>query len=423
MENTPANFFLLPEYTRQLGMESHSEALSVEPAAVGLHLDADGHPYNSPDKTLWVNAAGQLVVGEQGTPFTAQFLLDDLAGITPADDYYSEPRYGEVEVITGEGQNRFFLKNPYALLRPAPRTHYTDTQAVISAKNDLASQLQAQHDNAKLVGQIDSLSPYVLPQDPRLNSPVISFPLEGRPSLLASQKLTEIPANPSFAEIARIAEDTLGALRQMHRYKIAHGDIKPANVMLDAEGLARIIDFGTIKYLRKLEEGEVISNEFVLAANSASKRVLVGITFGTDSYAHPLIAYDIAYKQGQPRELLKSFQRMDVYSWGLMLWEMLARQVNRSRGEFDQIDVDKPFLLVNNGNYRQYSNYQLVHLAVNNPKIYSRGELKLKQLPGLISTNAWLEKVLNKNLDCVPVAAEAHELMARLSEDISYLSK
>jgi eukaryotic-like serine/threonine-protein kinase len=83
-----------------------------------------------------------------------------------------------------------------------------------------------------------------------------------------------------------------------HARKMIHRDIKPQNVLIDAEGRAKLTDFG-------------ISRQLEQDGMTATGRVL-----GTTDYVAPEQA------MGHPVD-----QRSDVYSLGVVLYEMLVGQV------------------------------------------------------------------------------------------------
>ncbi len=56
------------------------------------------------------------------------------------------------------------------------------------------------------------------------------------------QRIAQQP--PTFGEILRILHQTASVLAHLHRHGLAHGDIKLSNLMLDAEGQLRVLDFG-----------------------------------------------------------------------------------------------------------------------------------------------------------------------------------
>jgi len=99
----------------------------------------------------------------------------------------------------------------------------------------------------------------------------------------------------------RIAIDytrqVLAALGFAHRHGIVHRDIKPHNVVVDADGRLKVTDFG-------------------IARSGASQMTEVGSIIGTAQYLSPEQA------RGSPVD-----QRSDVYSVGIVLYEMLTGQV------------------------------------------------------------------------------------------------
>jgi beta-lactam-binding protein with PASTA domain/predicted Ser/Thr protein kinase len=94
-----------------------------------------------------------------------------------------------------------------------------------------------------------------------------------------------------------IALQVLRAIRFAHRRGVVHRDIKPHNVMVDAEGRAKVTDFG-------------------IARAGASDMTETGSIMGTAQYLSPEQA------QGRPVDA-----RADLYSIGIVLYEMLTGQV------------------------------------------------------------------------------------------------
>src|SRR5262245_42321842 len=96
---------------------------------------------------------------------------------------------------------------------------------------------------------------------------------------------------------ARIAAAVADALAHAHARRIIHRDVKPANILLSADGAPVLVDFG-------LALGET-------QAGGAEK----GVIAGTPSYMSPEQAAGTAHRIDG---------RTDIYSLGVVLYEMLT---------------------------------------------------------------------------------------------------
>lgn len=95
-----------------------------------------------------------------------------------------------------------------------------------------------------------------------------------------------------------IAKQVCEGLVEAHKLGVVHRDLKPSNIMIDIEGNARIMDFG-------------------IAHTTKTKRITEsGIIIGTPEYMSP--------EQVEAREI---DQRSDIYSFGIILYEMLTGKV------------------------------------------------------------------------------------------------
>lgn len=102
---------------------------------------------------------------------------------------------------------------------------------------------------------------------------------------------------PDIKETRKIVEQIAKGLRAFHRMEMLHQDLKPENIMLDKNGVVKIIDFGSVKIAGIAEITPLDHSENVL---------------GTLNYTAP------EYHLGQ-RGTVKS----DLFSLGVITYEML----------------------------------------------------------------------------------------------------
>jgi serine/threonine protein kinase len=108
-------------------------------------------------------------------------------------------------------------------------------------------------------------------------------------------------------EVARLIRQVAGALDAAHAAGVVHCDVKPANVIVDPEGIAKLTDFGIARAARDRDEQELLGT----ARYIAPERVEGGpVTARTDVYGLGLVAYELltgrpAFDGGTSEELVR----------------------------------------------------------------------------------------------------------------------
>jgi len=114
-----------------------------------------------------------------------------------------------------------------------------------------------------------------------------------------------------LAQVLDVAIQTAWGLHALHEVGVVHQDFKPGNVLLTAEGVARVTDFG-------LARARAVAGE---TARAGEGTILVSVGGMTPAYCSPEQA------QGRP-----STRRTDLWSWGLAVLEMFAGEVSWPSG-------------------------------------------------------------------------------------------
>jgi len=118
------------------------------------------------------------------------------------------------------------------------------------------------------------------------------------------EKINDCPLQ--ISEAIKIGLQLAHGLAKAHGAGIFHRDLKPANIMLNEREELKIVDFG----LAKLSSQQDLTKD--------------GTTIGTVAYMSPEQA------KGQPSD-----QRTDIWSFGVILYEMLTGE-SPFKGDYDQ---------------------------------------------------------------------------------------
>jgi len=109
-------------------------------------------------------------------------------------------------------------------------------------------------------------------------------------------KLTQEPL--SFEECAAIIRDIARALEFAHQFGVIHRDVKPANIMLAGDGLAKLADFGCARPIF-VENSLTATGETVGSVHYMSPEQVVAqqLDSRSDLYSLGIVAYELVMKK------------------------------------------------------------------------------------------------------------------------------
>lgn len=112
----------------------------------------------------------------------------------------------------------------------------------------------------------------------------------------------EVPIN----EVVDYSRQICRGLRYAHQHDVIHRDIKPQNILIDRTRIAKLSDFGIAK----------------IFSGTSSDITLTGFTLGTPEYMSP--------EQALGRKI---DHQTDIYSLGIVMYEMLTKQLPFTGGD------------------------------------------------------------------------------------------
>ncbi|MEN2992186.1 MAG: serine/threonine-protein kinase [Bacteroidia bacterium] len=113
----------------------------------------------------------------------------------------------------------------------------------------------------------------------------------------------------------------LEAFQYAHDHGVIHRDIKPSNILLRNDGVVKILDFGIARIMAS--EG--------LGGGEDASLTRTGVTLGTVLYMSP--------EQLKSKHSSDIDHRSDIYSLGVVLFEMLSGQEMYNRTELSEFEI------------------------------------------------------------------------------------
>ena len=200
----------------------------------------------------------------------------------------------------------------------------------------------------------------------------------------------------SVRETLRIIGETLDGLASAHRAGVVHRDIKPENILLNNRGHVQITDFGLAKTV------------------SQATLSSTGVLLGTAAYLAPeMIEKNQATPQG------------DLYSVGIMAWEMLAGKVpftsdNPVTLVFKHVHEDVPSIVTACEGINAHVAAFIAHLTARaveaRPADASAALAELQRLQSMLAVSDWQYKLPAANVNVSPNIAQAKDAVAPMNE-------
>lgn len=140
--------------------------------------------------------------------------------------------------------------------------------------------------------------------------------VEGRSLAEVVEQRGPLPAEEAIGYVIQAAR----GLEFAHRHGMIHRDVKPANLLLNDQGIVKVADLGLVKTPQLLDsEGEQALAETaagVSLANARADVTLANVAMGTPAYMSPEQAENAAGVD----------HRADIYSLGCTLYALLTGQ-------------------------------------------------------------------------------------------------
>ena len=143
-----------------------------------------------------------------------------------------------------------------------------------------------------------------------LNHPNIAaiYGVEGTAIVMELVEGKDLAGPLPLEEALPIARQIIEALEAAHEKGIVHRDLKPANIKITPQGVVKVLDFGLAKATEDPAHSDPSNSPTLSIAGTQA-----GVIMGTAGYMSP--------EQASGRTVDR---RADIWSFGVVLWEMLS---------------------------------------------------------------------------------------------------
>lgn len=161
--------------------------------------------------------------------------------------------------------------------------------------------------------------------------------VEGK-SLSATMKENNAPLTEN--EVRSILPQVLDALRCIHEHQLFHMDLKPGNIMLDADGHVCLIDFGASKQMSAADNRTLSTTGLSYTPGYAPSEQISGnmkrIGPWTDFYALGATLYNLLTNSTPPEENDIMYDGEKAFNFGSMTPEMQALILHLMNPRYDK---------------------------------------------------------------------------------------
>jgi tetratricopeptide (TPR) repeat protein len=147
--------------------------------------------------------------------------------------------------------------------------------------------------------------------------------------------------------VMKIARSVASGLVAAHGAGVVHRDLKPANIMIDAEGEGLVMDFGVAGSTDAAKARAAVQGGAgaTITADVSAGETMAGVTAPADSPAGQTmsgaVVGTVAYMAPEQARAEPVDQRADIYTLGLILYDLLLGRARASSAEsaFDELNT------------------------------------------------------------------------------------